>query len=275
MPYRSDPWFPIALMLIVLLTVWLGIFGPLPTGITGWLLRWQTLFAASVAATVASIAAYIAFRNTSRSLAHAEELEKRRRNRKHAALRAMLPLALAAISDYAERSSHALNDLLDGLNGEGLPWESIPETLANPLPTEALKTLADFIEYSDTVNAGLLEATVAWIQIHDSRVRSIVKDNRNPKRNMVVVRHNIESSLIDAASIYAGAGSAYDYARHRSDQIPPILSWEAVRGALRNMRFWDDQHTRIFQIIDGRERNSVGPFERLTATSLTDSVQTN
>lgn len=51
-----DPWFPIAWMLVILLTIWFGIVGPLPVGFTAWLQQWQTL----VAAVVASGAAYIA-----------------------------------------------------------------------------------------------------------------------------------------------------------------------------------------------------------------------
>src|SRR5438445_2079765 len=99
-------------MLITLFAVWLGILGPLPNGVTGWLQNWQTLIAATVASTIASIAAYVAFQNTSRSLAHAERLETNRRRRKHAAVRAVLPLALSQVIAYAERSAHALDALV-------------------------------------------------------------------------------------------------------------------------------------------------------------------
>ena len=70
------PWFPAILILIFLLGTWLGIFGPLPNGFAAWLQSWQTL----ASALVASIAAVIAFRNTSRCLQRAESLEKHRRD---------------------------------------------------------------------------------------------------------------------------------------------------------------------------------------------------
>jgi len=57
----GHPGIPIALLLIALLGVWLGIFGPLPTGAASWIHQWQTLLAAIVASTIASIAAYVAF----------------------------------------------------------------------------------------------------------------------------------------------------------------------------------------------------------------------
>ena len=266
--YVRDLRLPIVMILTTLFGAWLDILGPLPFDVGVTLYDWQTLIAATVASTVASIAAFIAFRNTTRSLAHNEELERRRRSRKHAALRAMLPLALAKVTDYAERSAHVLNELVGQCAGRTLPAMTAPEDLAQPLPYDALETLADFIEYSDTVDVGVLEATVAWIQIHDSRVRGLVKSNRDPAGAQLVLRVQIEGGIIDAASIYAGSGCIYEYARRRSDQIPHILSWEAVRGALRNMRFWDEEHVRLYQVVAGRENHSVGPFEKLNAHAI-------
>jgi hypothetical protein len=40
-------------MALALLGVWLGIFGPLPGGVTEWLKAWQTLIGAAVAITAA------------------------------------------------------------------------------------------------------------------------------------------------------------------------------------------------------------------------------
>jgi hypothetical protein len=142
-----------------------------------------------------------------------------------------------------------------------------PKGLAQPVPSDALETLAGFIEYSDTVDVQILENTVAWIQIHDSRVRGLVRSNREPAGPHLVLRMDIQGSIIDAASIYAGVAVNYEYARRRSEQIPHILSWAAVIAALRNMRFWDEDHPQLLAIIAGREQNSAGPFERLNAAA--------
>jgi hypothetical protein len=235
----------------------------MPDSFTGWLQKWQTLAAAGVA----SIAAYIAFRNTTRSLNHSESLEKNRRTRKHAAVRAVLPLALSQVVAYAERSTRALDELVSQCEGEVLPSGAAPESLAEPLPSETLTALADFIEYSDAVNVAVLEATVAWIQIHDSRLRSLVQDNHDPSQNHIVVRTEIEGRIIDAASVYAGAGSFFDYARRRSQKVPSVLTWDVVTRALRNMRLWDEEHPRLYEIISRREAISAGPFERLNTDS--------
>jgi hypothetical protein len=155
-----DPWFPVALMLIPLLTIWLGIVGPMPNGFVAGLQQWQTL----TAAMVALFAAGIAFHNTTRSLRHAENLESRRRDRKHPAVRAVLPLALAQVTEYAERTLRALDELVNKCEGQALPRLSVPENFIQPLPSDTLKTLADFIEYSDAVDVTIVEELVERFQ---------------------------------------------------------------------------------------------------------------
>jgi len=258
-----DPWIPIALLLITLLTIWLGIVGPMPEGFAAWLQHWQTL----AAAFVASCAAYIAFRNTSRTLSHAEKLERNRRDKKHAALRAVLPLALAQINAYSEQSAKSLCKLAEGCIGEALPFASAPQDLAKPLPTETLKTLADFIEYSDALDVGVIESMVATIQIHDSRIRGMVADNHESPDHLIL-KIEIEGRVIDAACIYAGADSAFDYARRRESFLPDSVSWEAVRSALRNMRLWDEQYPELYQAIARRELHSAGPFNSPSINSI-------
>jgi hypothetical protein len=228
-----------------------------------WLHNWQPLVGATVALIAALIAVYFGYRNTTRSLDHAGKLETRRRRRKHAAVRAVLPLALAQVLDYAERSARALDELLNACDGEELPSNTAPETLAQPLPSETLKALADFIEYSDDVDVSVVEATVAWIQIHDSRLRGLVEDNHDPSGTRMVLRTGIMARIIDAASIYAGAAAVFEYARRQREQLPRILTWDAVTHALRNMHFFDDEYPGLHEMLARREALSAGPFERL------------
>jgi hypothetical protein len=253
----KNPWFPIALMLIVVLTVWLGIFGPLQDGFWNGLQKWQTL----VGATVALIAAGFAIWNTTRSLRQNKQFEEQRRTRKHAALRAVLPLALSQVSEYAERSAHALDDLASRCSGGALPRMAASGDLVQPLPSDTLKTLTDFIEYSDNLDVAVIESTIAWIQIHDARLRSLVKRNRTQR----VIRAELEARIIDAASIAAGAGTVYEYARRQETQLQHTLPWAAVRNALGSMRFWENEHPELYAILSGREQRSAGPFGRLNA----------
>jgi len=265
--WLGRPWFPIALLLIALLGVWLGIFGPLPTGATSWLQAWQPL----LAATVASIAAYVAFQNTSRSLTHAESLEANRRQRKHAALRAVLPLVLSQVNAYAERSAGILNQFLTECLGPLLPSGTATSAHIESLPSETLKTLAEFIEYTDTGDVGVLESTVAWIQIHDARMRQLVLNNNDPSQSHIVTKTDIWNQMVDAASIYAGASSFFNYARRRDSNFPVTVSWDQVSAALRNMRLWPDENPELHAVIDrreGREPDSNLPLEAIFSSNF-------
>jgi type VI protein secretion system component VasK len=116
-----DPWLPIAWLLLVVLTIWLGVAGPLPNGVTGWIRDWQSLIAASVAL----FAAFIAYKNTTRVMQHNEELKKKEQDRKHAAARAVLPLALSQVIEYVQRSAEALDDLINKTQKDTLPAQSV------------------------------------------------------------------------------------------------------------------------------------------------------
>lgn len=188
--------------------------------------KWQML----VGAGVALLAAVIAFFNTTRSLTHAGRLEATRRSRKHAAIRAMLPLALSEILDYAHQSAHRLNGLIASCQNDVLPAMTASADVIQPIPAETLQTLAEFIEYSDTVDVRVIEATVALVQIHDARVRGLVEANRDPSRTHIVRQEEIEARVVNAASIYAGAACVFDYARRRQDRVPLDVSWDDVRS---------------------------------------------
>jgi hypothetical protein len=240
----NSPWFPVALMLVVVFGTWLGIFGPLPDGFAGWLRQWQTL----VASTVALIAAAVAFHNTTRTLRQGAELEATRRQRKHAALRAVLPLALSQVANYAEGSARALDKLVSLCLEQKfphLPEKAAPESLIEPLPSDTLKTLTEFIEYSDTVDVRLLQDTIVWIQIHNSRVRRMVQSNHDPSSSRVVDSKEIMSHVVDAAKIYAAADAMILYSRRQEESLPRTVSWRQIESALVAMGLRNYQYSAL------------------------------
>lgn len=241
------------------MTVWLGILGPMPSGIAQWINDWQNL----IAAIIAIGAAGLAYRSATQQLAQNDEQERNRRSRKHASVRAMLPLALSQVIEYAQNSAFALVDLVPLCQAGGLPRNSPTNNLPQPLPHGTMTVLAEFIEYSDDIDASLVETMVAWIQIHDARVRGLIYDNQDPTGTAVVVRLNIEGSIIDAASIYSAAAALFEYARRHASEPPIEITWENVRNAFANMRLWDQNHPRLYQIIDQRAVHTSGPFDRL------------
>jgi hypothetical protein len=217
---------------------------------------WQTL----IGATIALLAAGIAFHNTSRSLRQNKEQEANRRRRKHAAVRATLPLALAQISNYAAQSARNLDEFLrehpDG------PLPPVPPRFIQSPPAEALATLSDFIEYSDApLNVGIVEDMVASIQIYDSSLRELVARANDPRGPGIVIRHNLETAVINAAAIYAGTSTLFDYARRREQQLPLVVSWQTVRDALVVMHISIDRYEPLLTVRENRIEG--GAFGRL------------
>jgi hypothetical protein len=105
---------------------------------------WQTL----IAAFIAIIAACIAWWNTTRQIHNTAELERLRRSRKQAALRAVLPLALSEITNYAAQTSYMLRGLLVSIMANRSAPIVIPGDPAErpQLPSSTIEVIADFIE---------------------------------------------------------------------------------------------------------------------------------
>lgn len=216
--------------------------------------QWQTL----VAASVASFAAGLAFHNVTRSLRQSETQEQLRRRRKLVAIRAVLPLALAQITAYAQRTALALDRLIASCQVGTLFAGSVSADFIQPLPSEALKTLVQFIEYS-TMDVQLVEKVVAWIQIHDSRLHYLAESNRDPAR--LVQQPQLVARIIDAACIYTASGAMFGYARHRDDRLPTTITWDEI---LTNVQFSMGVHDRGFQTeIDRRKDAGLIPFEEV------------
>ena len=212
---------------------------------------------------MALIAATIAYWNTNRSIEHSETLETRRRQQKQTALRVMLPLALSQVGAYAQQTAKALQALVASCDNETLPFDTVQTDFVKPLPSDILKSLAEFIEYSDDMNVDVIASTVAMIQIHDSRLRGIFQDNHDQSRSRVIVRSDLERSIVDGAIIYAGGSSGFNYARRRQDSWPNESTWDEVIRALRNIGFFDDEHPRLHEDVERRATQSRGPFELL------------
>jgi hypothetical protein len=132
------------------------------------------------------------------------------------------------------------------------------------LPAETLEALAEFIEYSDAIDVTIVESTIRWIQIHDSRLRSIVEQN-GFLGTQVVPEIALQARIIDAAVIYAGMAAVFEYARGQKSTLPLTLNWEDVRKALANMNLSVDiDYSALEPLLDQRKKNSpTGPFEQL------------
>jgi hypothetical protein len=241
-----DPWFPIALMLIVLLAVWLGILGPLPESFLGTIKQWQTI----VAATVGLTAAVIAWKSATRQIRQTEQLETRRRSRKAAALRSILPLVLSEITSYGQQTTDELRNLRQRSHrGQIL---SLPDFKFQPFPTDILASLLEFIEFSDTVDVRLFEKLLQRIQILRARLRDLEGEIVSGSAS----EYTLESRIVDVAMVYAGAAAAFDFARQRTEVLPLDIIWDNVHAALLNMRLFSDDLPSVYAALERHQRVS-------------------
>ena len=247
--------------MIALVTTWLGIWGPLfedgyARGFLSVVQNWQTL----IAALIALAAAIVAWKNTTRQVRHAAELEQTRRSRKQIALRATLALNLSSLTDYASRSTQGLDRLLTQCVGAALPGSGVFVPEFTEVPEKIVSALAEFIEFSESLDVTLFQELLARLQIHHARTRSLWSEINVEGNSITKIR--IESLIIDAASIHAAAGATFNYARRKTEDIPSMISWEDVNNALSNLRIWDHDYPEIHRAIERRLEKSTGPWER-------------
>ena len=251
---------PTIFVIICVLTIWLGIAGSFFADAQMqdtyvFIKDFQTLIAACIAVAAAGIAWW----NTTRTIRHAAQLERQRRARKQAALRAVLPHALSAVSNYAEQSDKALQPLHAACEDGLLHHNNIAAPKIGKLDTETVTLLKDFIEYSEHSEANLIEKMLAHIQIHHSRMKGLAEKIKAGPNDSTGANW-VEQLILDAACTYAWAGAAYDYARRRTDALPEDITWDNVRSALNNLRMGDDEEIReLREHIDRLEQAGAKP----------------
>jgi hypothetical protein len=224
----------------------------------GWakaLQPWQAFIGISVALA----AACIAWVNASRSINHAAFLERKRRSKKYAGLRATLPLALSAVSDYATQCDAALEVLHNECDEGLLPAKGYVIPSLPSLPSEAVAHFSELIEYSDDVNVNLIEKIISRIQVHQSRLRDILK--LQDCDGSSITKRWLAENIVHGAVIYASAESAYEYARKEIDTLAKDVTWDQVRVAIRHLRLTDDEESLadVYDLINLREKSSNGP----------------
>ena len=158
-----------------------------------------------------------------------QRLEKTRRTRRTAALRAVLLPDFMDLSDYAKNCGTTLADAL----ARHPKIQSIydPGLQLPPLPDGLVSRLTELIEQADSDHAGPLIALVRRLQIQHARAREIQTRAAN-RHGKILLWTNLTSGVIDAAEIQARCGKLFEYARGNATvpaaEIAPANVSEAV-----------------------------------------------
>ena len=200
----------------------------------------------SIAGLLAIAGAVIGAVYINKQIKSAERQELNRLASRREAARAVLPLTLSSITEYASDAGRAMLNLMGQCNGEALPAAVVMPTWPI-LPTDAITELKELAENSRLAETIFVSRLLSAIQIQNSRIRGLQRELAGERRS--TVKSNLESYLLDAAESYARATALFDYARREADQFPTQITWEAVRQGVWLIALHSPSPDRVFEAI--------------------------
>ena len=231
----------VLLFLVLLVLIWLH---------SNAVQEWQILIAGMVALTAAFVGgAYITEQiralnsQVNRQFEASQNLEYERRLRKFAAARAVLPLTLSNLGEYASRCGAALKTMLGHQLDEKIPNEiEIPDLPT--LPKDAIDELRNVVEFGDEQISEAAATLIGEIHYKTARLKNLWQEYRAPGHHVTPVS-NVESQVLDMALIYARGIALFDYARGETEEVPGDPRQHDVVAALNQIGFLKAEYQRI------------------------------
>jgi len=205
------------------------------------LYNWQTM----IAGLLALAAALATIRLIRRQINQVTDLEQERRAREEAAARAILPLALSELTEYA---SDCIKLLVQYVPADG-PIPNVPADYKIPrIPENAIVTLQTCARFADENIVAQFANLLGKLQIQHARLRDLF--SRSVQRQRMF---NVEGigALIDAADIQARAGTLFDYARNDA-QLRQLAPAQQLINSLHTSGVWE--HPALFAEIERRQQ---------------------
>ncbi|MBU6443043.1 MAG: hypothetical protein KGR48_03960 [Alphaproteobacteria bacterium] len=217
--------------------------------------RWQTLLAGALAIAAALVGgSYI-----NKQISHTERLEQQRLDRRRAALRAVMPMALGKLIEYCEGVALVLRQIYDHRQGGIIPAQ-MPMPEFPEIPDESISLFRDLIEVSDGYFSAPLARMLSKLQVQNSRIRFLRASGTGQNRDAtLILTANIEEYILDAATVIAYGVAFFDYARESSDAAPKLIGWAEVRSALNGLGFLSTEYPHLHRMIDIRASQSFPP----------------
>lgn len=159
--------------------------------------RWQSLLGAVLALLAALSSAWLVLRQIRQSETHeAGRIARRRRSQ-----RALMPMVMSQVCDFAEESCDGLRQAL-AIAARHEAGQPDPVNLCAPsLSDGVIKDIVNMIEVSQGAEADAYIELLSELQVHAARWRGLASGKDR------VVRMSIEEEFVDAAEIYARASN--------------------------------------------------------------------
>lgn len=212
--------------------------------------EWQILIAGMVALAAAFVGgAYITEQiralnsQVNRQFEASQNLENERRQRKFAAARAVLPLTLNNLCEYASRCGAALKKMLDHQLDEKIPNDiEIPDLPT--LPKDVIDELRNVVEFGDEQISKAAATLIREIHYKTAGLKNLWQEYRAPGHHVTPVS-NVEGQVLDMALIYARGIALFDYARGETEDVPGDPRQHDVVAALNQIGFLKAEYQRI------------------------------
>ncbi len=192
-----------------------------------WVYQHETL----TSGLLALIAAFFTVRFLCLQIKQSDRHNKDRRSRKFESARAVLPLALSRLVDYA---NHALDFSLIGKGRFDKP-EGYEKAFPQ-LPDDVVPVFREVIEYADDEKVGhTLRELISEIQVHHARMTSLPRKQVTIEaggRERINLTISYEKAIFDAAHLFLHASTLFDYARFETDKLPEKPTDEDVERML-------------------------------------------
>lgn len=209
-----------------------------------WFKEYQTF----VAGLLALLAAWWTVGAINRQIKQAEDVEQARQNSRRAAARAVLPLGLSAISQYATDCARILQNLIDKCVDETLPTKVDVPPFPAP-PDGAIGSLKEMTEAAGPTERDTLADILGKTQIQWSRLSSLSNERR--RHDSIIATSNLESYIIDCAELVARSSALFNYARRETEEFPSKAIYrEQMTRAVKVMGLFEVED-RLIKKIDG------------------------
>lgn len=193
---------------------------------------WANRYQGFVGGIFTLVAAAVAFAAVRRQVAQVDRIEAARLKQEALAARAVLPFALDAISDYAQRCLRELE------RHRGRP--DTPLSL-EAFPREAVPVLKEAVRFSEGNVRDQIADLIATAQVVVARSRG-----RLPASARVQL-------VLDLADLYERAGHLYEHGRFSMDRHR--VSVEDIRRALRIARIDEEDWAFLTPMLAAREES--------------------
>jgi len=203
--------------------------------------HWQTLIAGVLALLGAGLTVWIVHRQ----IRQTTKSEEKRRLREEQAARAVLPLALSELAQYAD---DCIRLIAPHIPANGDPPEFPKDFVVPRIPEGTIEPLRDCARYADANIARQIHTMLGKLQVQHSRLDSI---RQRTLQNQMRVLHYYEGvgAVIDAAEVQTLMGELLLYARGKSID-PPMSFHQRILTPLVQAGLID--HAKLVAEVDRR-----------------------